>query len=384
MRKISISNVIFYISYIMLISNVMLSKVTFLEPILNFMQLLALSLMGILIVLKNQRVKKNTFIQMVIFTIIIILSYISSYHSSVRDSSLVMMLFVLFSAKSMEFDSLIKMDFKIKCILFIMELIFYFFDLTSGNSILYRENTIRYTLGFGHPNILAITLVSIILEYFYLKKEKIKKIYLLPLAIFIIIIDLLTDSRSSLILLILVFILFLFNNSLLRLVYNKKMKKIVVNSFFIFTFVSFLLVFLYSSHTKVGLILNKIFSNRLYYISKILNYYDVNLLGQNLILTGEEAISLYGNYTQTLDNCYIYLLFRFGIFSFLIMGYIFKKNFEMAYNEKKTYLIWILFFFMIYGLMEKYTISIFYNVFILYFIKSLYEKKRNLEVISVE
>lgn len=384
MKKISLYNFIFYISYIMLISNVMFSKVTFLEPVLNFMQLLALIMMSALIILKNQKVKKNTFILMLFFTFIIILSYLFSYNSSVKDSSLVMMLFILFSAKNMDFDSLIKTDFKIKSALFLIELIFYFLNLTSGSPILYRENTARYSLGFGHPNILAITLVSIILEYFYLKREKLKKIYLLPLAIFLIIIDLLTDSRSSLMFLILIFILLLFKSSLFKFVYNKNIKKIVINSFFIFTFVSFILVLLYSSHTKLGLILNTIFSNRLYYISKILDYYHVNLLGQNLILTGKEAISLYGNYTQTLDNCYIYLLIRFGLLSFLLMGYLFKKNFEKAYNEKNTYLIWILFLFMIYGLMEKYTISIFYNVFILYFIKSLYVEKQNLEVIVNE
>ena len=318
MQKKSLSNEMFYIAYALLMATVMFSKVPSLNIVLSLFQIIGIALLSIVIILKNKILKKNTLVKLIFITIISLISYYLSRNSTISDSSIVMLILIVFAAKNIEFDKIVKFDLKIKLIFLIMVIALYFLGLTNGGEVIYRDGVARFSLGLGHANILGITMASIILEYIYLKREKINKLHLISLLIGLVVISYVTSSRGSLVLVGLMFLLVLFKKQIYNIVYKKNVRSIVINSFLLLIILSLFMTMLYSNGSSFGILLNNLFSNRLYYINNFINYYDLTLFGQNLIFSGSDAVNLYGTYTQILDNCFIYLILRFGIVSFVI------------------------------------------------------------------
>lgn len=377
MAKKNLSYELFFcVAYLMLMASVMLSSISCLNNFLSIIQIIGVLMLTLIFVFQNEVLKKNTFLRILAVVVISFLSYYFSKNSTLTDSSIIMLVLMVLASKNIDFDKIVKFDFWIKSILVVIVVLLYFLGFSDDIGMIYRNNSIRYSLGFGHPNILGITIASIVIEYVYLKQKNLKKRYLFPLLIGLMVVSLVTDSRGSLFLIILVFLLILLKKILFSIIYNKNIKIIVKNSFLIFTLISFFMTFLYSKNLKLGIILNDIFSNRLYYANTFLNYYDFTPFGQTLIFTGASAVELYGSYTQILDNCFIYILLRFGFSTFFMLCYLFNNAFKIAYDRKNTMLIWILLFFIIYGLMEKYPTVIFYNVFLLYFSNVIYKDEK--------
>jgi hypothetical protein len=135
------------------------------------------------------------------------------------------------------------------------------------------------------------------------------------------------------------------------------------------------MTYLYSINNPISIWLNDLFSTRIECMLKFFNTYNINLFGNKLILVSSENAILLKTKAWILDNSFVHILLRYGLVIYIIFATYFKKIFYLAYKEKNTILIIIVFLLVIYGMMETYLFKFTYNVFILYIGKLLYREE---------
>lgn len=370
--KFCLSKYLFLLSFFLLMISTFCGRVIFLNNILEYLKSIAIILLLFNCFIQSKIYKKNELIKIILA---IVISFIVYYIS--KDSTILILTLLILSSKNIKFEEFIKYDFYYRIIVLIFVVSMYYLGLTE-EFVLFRDGLERISFGFSHANIFGFFLSMTIVDFIYLHKNNFKFIYCLFIIPIIFVIDYYSDSRTSTIFLTLVLVFCLFyKTNIINIIYNKIFKKIISNSFLIFTIITLLAIYLYSIDNSIGLKLDNIFSLRLSYSLKFLNNYDITLFGNNLILISTEIASKLGVTSLILDNAFVHILLRYGLIVYITFAYLFNKIFKMAYIEKNTLLIIIVLLLMVYGLMETYLFKIMYNGFIMYFSKILYVEGDN-------
>ena len=161
--------------------------------------------------------------------------------------------------------------------------------------------------------------------------------------------------------------------------WNKE--KIVKNKFrlisllpiFIFA-ISLYLTYLYNINDLLGIKLNRILSNRLYYYNLFMNKYPITLFGTkiDIIYSSNNNIKF-----MVLDNSYLFILLRYGIIVFTIFMYSLVKVVNLIMNKfNNKILVMIMFIYIVISFSETYLFKIHFNPFILYFSSLLFNKTK--------
>ena len=185
----------------------------------------------------------------------------------------------------------------------------------------------RYSLGFASPVALPDTYVGIIVCHIFLNKNKIKKTSLLLLLIPSIIIMQLTDGRSSfgISLIIIMGIIFLGNLNEERRIRMIK----YLSSFSVLLLFFGILFSIYAAinfeNSSFLLDLDSLFTGRFYWFSQAWTQTSVLPFGNN-VFEADERI--------TLDNIYLTLILRGGIFVFLVFVMSIIKLISYLKNRK--------------------------------------------------
>jgi len=278
---------------------------------------------------------------------------------------------LLISTLSFNFETLIKNDFRIKLFLTCSNVLLDFCDLTQTKLFVRPDGTIRYTLGFVHPNTFGFYAMILVLEFFYLNREKKSiKPYLFSILMFILNWKI-SDSRTSAIIILFVIFYNLIrrNNKLNSILYNRIIKRIVTYSFFILTVISIFLGISYNMHNSVTEKMNEILSYRPQNYELYLSNYPIKVTGNEL------PNSVKGKF---LDNSYLLLLINLGLLQYLVYAYLITETFRKLYRQKdKDYLIVVLLLLLIYGMMETMVIKATMNTFLLATVLPLQEKMRS-------
>ena len=205
--------------------------------------------------------------------------------------------------------------------------------------------------------------MMVCLDLYYIYRNK-KMIFPLIISLLIsLFIYLFVDSRTSIVIILMIPVLIFITRRNYKLLDNKLVKFLLKNMFLIITFITIILSLRVNSNIKFISNLNELLSYRLTLNNYFLNIYDINLFG-NYVKTDEIYI---------LDSSYINILLRFGIILFIFIYYCFNKSIKIMYKEKNYCLIIIFLVLFIYGFSESFLYKISANAFLLYF-SNIYKK----------
>lgn len=342
-------NILFIIVFFFFqLSNVFVN-VVFLSDYLKYFKGLSLAMLIVFMLLriKNIKIEKKYIPFIIIFFFFSIISFF------VTDQFFFIILFIiLISSASLKYRDIIRYDFKIKIILTLLLVGFSLFGLTD-EMIIYRNDSIRHSFGFYHPNVFAMYLMIIYFEYIYLR-VKVKKIDYVIGFLVAIFITILSDSRTSCLCIIL-FILMLMLEKLLKRFFNTKFFKFISRNLFLFlTILSVILVILHIDGSVQFIYkFDAMLSGRIYYQTLFFHKYDIKLFG-NFI-----------EYFNSIDNIYFKVLLNFGSIGTLILSYMYNTIFRKI-SENKNYILFCIFLiFMLYGFVESLILNVGFNSFIL-------------------
>lgn len=373
MKKERIKNGLFYISYFLMVFLTMFSRVQIIEQHYKIIELVSLCLLAFTSILQSVNLKRK---ELLIVFLIFIATFISYIFCG--DSIILKLFLIIYSSKNLNFDEFIKKDLYVKLIFFMIVVFLHLKGLTNDYIMIRSDGTIRSSMGFSHPNIFGLYIFMFCMELVYLKREKLKFYdYIIIIGSLFIIYNY-SDSRASIISIIILIIFLSIKTFLVKYVFPIKfVKSLVKNSFLVFTLITCVITLLYNKNYEIGQFINRITSNRISSICYFLDNYGVGLFGKELYLVSTEEASQSNITAYILDNCYFNLLIKYGIIVFLIIFLAMRKVFERLYHYKNFDLVIVFLVLLVYGLMENSTFKISYTPFLLYFGNVLYSKKES-------
>lgn len=207
---------------------------------------------------------------------------------------------------------------------------------TSGG--IRESGEVRMSLGFVHPNALGFILfivgILIFIDFYENRKQSLFVLFILTFVAYYI-----ANSKTSTLLLIVLDIMMIariFKKDIISKILSKKM---VDNLLLIFVvlllFFSFWLAASYTG-SAFQLWLNNLLTNRIQYGAWYMSLYGISFLGRNI----PDFVLWYDNFTLIyLDNGYLLLLIKFGVFAtFIYMMMIFQSS-RKAIREKNIAMI---------------------------------------------
>lgn len=262
---------------------------------------------------------------------------------------------------------------------FYFELLAFFIIVILGvsnvipNVVLLRsDGTVRYALGFYHPNILASRIFQLIALYLWVKSKKISGIDIVLVVIVGIITYKLTDSKTATIIIfacvLLVLALWVINYeqrkkiNILKCLINffmDKLKYLVVFIFFFATF--FVIKFEQISNYMQGTLASRVDQALRYF-----HTYGISFFGKALEINSNNEDWYANSNLFTLDNGYMYLLLGYGIIFFTL--FVFGEGlliWKLA-KEKEYLLLGVITLYAIYGFSETIVIRVSYNFTLLF------------------
>lgn len=368
----NISKVLFFLSLTFLSIYFYMDKVCFLTPYISYfkyLSVLILILVYIYCFIKSPPVTK---VLTLLLNTIGIISYIVS-----RDIHFFLLILFVTSMKNIKFESVIRYDLCLKVIIMMLVMALYYYDMTDNITIV-RSGLERISFGFSHPNTFAFVFSMIILEIFYVFRNRRDKFHYLLLFASIFYLNYFTGSRGSIILLtIFSFFILLSKIKLLRKFMNTKvMRFLSQNSFIIFSVISFIVIIKYREGNEFFKSLDKLVSSRINLSSSFFDKYSINLFGNNLPIIGSDEARLLKTKLMVIDNTYIYFILRFGIVSFISFSSMFFFSIWNSFKTKNKMYIIIIFSLIIYGLVETYTYKVPFNTFLFLFGEIIYSSKK--------
>ncbi len=373
-KKQSMFNILFYIGYFCMIINSMFYRVIGFKNISLIFTVVSYVVLSFVILLSFNKINKK-YIPFIISAIIV--CFISSRLSG--DYLPLRFIFVILASKNVEFDKLVKNDMMVRIFLLIIVVLLHCFGMTN-DYILYRsDGTIRNSMGFSHPNVFSFHLLIIGFEFFYIKyinKSKIKIMDYLFLIIVLIVMNVCSDSRSSMLAVSFFGIMFIFRNNLFNLCKKHKSALFTFGFMFILlTIISYVCAVTYTPSNSFLYKLDSLTSYRLFYSNYFYNTYGLSMFGQKIITISTEFARLNGVNALVLDNVYIQLLVRYGLCVYCVFATLFIKGTYYSYEKKNMYMFIILITLVIFGLMESSILIIEICPFLIYFNNIIYNKE---------
>lgn len=228
---------------------------------------------------------------------------------------------------------------------FIISLIYYDMGNIAIQSVVHSRGT-RWSMGFKHPNTLALIIINLILMYVWLNWDVIRTKHIMCIAAVAAFLYSLTISRTAMItsVLLIVYISFRKHEIITRL------KALLKYLFPTITFVILLAIILYPNNYYIINITDKILSKRLWIGWTWFEENGLSLLGQT-VTSSHFSVLLF-------DCIYTQLLMNLGIIWVIIFSILLKCATKIVEDKD----ICLLIFFIIYGVTESTMLNIFYYI----------------------
>lgn len=292
--------------------------------------------------------KKTRLISFILLFILATINYIYS-----NSTNFLLINSILFIVLELGKDDFIKFDFKIRLSIVLIIIACSILGIIQNYSFArYPGDPLRYSFGFLHPNSLALQILIISLEYILLYKKRLILILVVNIITFLI-----TNSRTSLICFCLFLILYWIISypSVIKIINKIKKLLILISSYipFVFSFFSLILSLGYDPTSFFYYIFNSLLSGRIKMANYFLSIYNINLFGNELILTSTRESILNDTIGLVLDLGYIKMILTFGIVITILLlyfyGIVLKNN--VTNNSFLEFIICLV--LLIYGLFES-------------------------------
>ncbi len=297
-----------------------------------------------------------------------------------KDNSVLSAWIFIISFQNCEFNRIVKYAYKVLSIIIPIIILLCLLGLIP-DKILYRNNIVRHSLGFSHPNQLGLVVFQWLLCRVYLFWDKIGGFDFISLVVLSILIQRITDSQTATISILLLGVIVFAIKTLdhYKVSYNRILAKTFsVSSLFVMLasiYLTYIDVKKYAILAKIDFFLSRRFSM----CHRVLSVYGYSWLGQRVYTTREQLAShreIQSAYSRLfLDNAYATLWLKYGVIVLIIFVVAYFFLYRKIYMTPS--LLVILFVYSIYGIMEHGLFQMRHNVFLLLFSYLLYEDKQS-------
>ena len=326
--------------------------------------MLIIVLSGYLIISKYSTFLKN---RENIYFFIMLLSGIITYFTSQKDEILILS-FILIGIKNIKQERVICALYKglfIGVLFVIILSVLGFIDNGTYEALRGSQVVKRYTLGFSHPNTLAIILFQLTLMFLYLHKNTISKLQLLLILVVGIVCYKLTASRTIFIcflIMMLIIVIFRFFSvinleQISKILFSNLIRILII----IGIFGSIYVAINYNSGSSFIQNIINIIGVRIQLLYDAMQLYKINFFGQNINLVNSQEYYLYKGTGVVLDNSYIYMLLEFGIVPTLLIFSKYFLSIKIIVQKKDYILLMSMILYLILGFTEKYFSGLSYN-----------------------
>lgn len=254
---------------------------------------------------------------------------------------LVYMLFIIaFKAVKNDFKCLVELDIKLKVSLMLFVLSMCFLGVVNDYSSVWGSGVIKHAYGFYHPNTLGILCFAILVEWLYLRYQKMNVFEWGGILIVAYLMYRTAASRTASYTFGIIYLLFVVARKWPLILKCKVSKYVFVLLTPLFAILSCCLLFLYIDGNAVAQAINAFTTQRLRYAANFYSEYGISVFGRDVEFVSSRAAQSQGISSEILDMAYIRGPILFGIvFSVLLfVGYmiLIKNSLETDINRDKT------------------------------------------------
>lgn len=341
MNRVNLSRLLYYISFVLIISGDFLSRTLFKkEMIFDPLYKISLIISCLMLVIKffiDTHSRKEYILYSIFFIIeIIIMINTDGYYV------LLPMMLLLINFRNIDIENIIKIWVIELIILMSLVAVCYYLGIV-GESIrvsLRADGFLRKSLGYEYSTFSANYFLHLSVFYIYMRKDKLRLIEMIVMVLISSYLFTITDTNSAYIFNIVVIVLAF----LIR--FNKLSKPISIINKYIMP-LSVLLVgislYIYRSGMEIGDELNKLLTGRLSLGSEAWDTYGATLFGNKIkwVVENEWLSQVRYNYV---DSSYLNILFNYGliILLFIVIGYSIVGNLEISNNIYYSLMILII------------------------------------------
>ena len=364
-KKEKNKSILLYISFILWFATemIVLSTVNsvFGCPIDSVNTIVALFVL-LLLTIQILFVQKYSFKELSLLFVISLPIIISAYNSD----HLILASAWLFTiaSKYVNIDKIIDIAFWVQSLM--MAIIFSLLFFGRINEIItYRGSTIRHSCGFVQANFLGMMVFQLVAMHFYRRRNKIGIIDFVILIVAGLFTYLVPNSQSAFWGIILFFIL-----AIIYVLVHKNEKvlskicRMLIRLFLSAALFSIFLTYMNIRKSNVLMSFDRALSWRFSTGHMTLKYYGVTLLGQKIYSIVKRPIIGYV-YRFYLDNAYMAILIRYGVVVLIFFLLLYSATMIYFIRNRNYLLVFILFVFGIYGIMETNLFSLSKNVFLI-------------------
>ncbi|MEN3241246.1 hypothetical protein PWJ57_05490 [Fructilactobacillus sanfranciscensis] len=216
------------------------------------------------------------------------------------------------------------------------------------NYVYFNKNSYRQSLGMGYTTILSSVVFYLLVAlvcWSLFWKNKHSLLCSIPMFGISYFIYKLTNTRTDLICSLLLILLFLISNSnFAKFNFSKTFLMISPSIIFLWSLYS---TYFYNNMSRVWLVLNDLFSERLYLNNLVSNLYPAKLFGQYFTQYGNGySTNIVTNYLF-IDSSFLRVYFMNGIIPFIILYLIIQYSFYRIIKSGNNLNILLLFIFLI-------------------------------------
>lgn len=334
----------------------------------NIIKNLAYIVFFFIFISTNKAFTARQFFKLFVVAIIGIVLYVYS-----NSQYLISLWFVILACKYVDYDKLIRIDFKVRLLASGLIIFLNFLGMIPSSDGI-KEGVIRYSLGFNHVNAFSLTMFVLLCEYFYIHYRDMNLKRYVIIAMWIIWVF--TIARSSTFLLMSVTGIFVFSirshNTKKNTYKNIKTYALILIALIVFSWaISLFFMFFYDSSSQWMVALNKAFSGRFKLLNNGYRQFGLELFGQeiNWITT---SLANSENALNVVDNGLGRLLLTQGIIpsSILILGII--STLIYSYKKEKYKVCFAMFMMLFYGIAESGCYYVMTNPFLIFAAQSIY------------
>ena len=294
------------------------SQMDFLGTVIDFVQVPMYG--GLIYIIAQKEYSLKELMVFLVVGILLLIGYIVSGQAAYFKGFL-----LIIASKNIPYRKILNVCRK--ALTFVLGLGVFLFVIGISNSGLSRRGVSG--LGFGHPNVTAQLLMIIILLWVSEKAGKLKPIHYIGIELSGLITFLLTDSKTSTIVIFSIPFVMVFSEKIMSRTWYSKVPK------FLMTY-SQLLVMLFTylsarflETSSILKTLDLVFTNRLFLDYYALNKFGIKLFGQNVTLSDNSGTiynNIHGwyNWSVTCDCSYMATLLVMGFIPtvIILIGYI--------------------------------------------------------------
>ena len=289
-----------------------------------------------------------------IFICILGFFLIISYFNQ-QDMTLIRVFLLVVAFKRFDFYKLVKFDFKLKIIGLVIVICLHYADIFE-NVMIVRDESIRHSLGFIHPNRLAVFVCVIIFQWLVIKmhERKINLYKYLCIIIVAIITDIITGSRTILFITLLGILVSMCFYYIPTIIIKKNILNRIITVFIapLCALMSYYSTVQFDSKYEIWMILDDFFSRRISMMNSLYNSYGVSIFGQEVYLVSARVAREQGIMWIVLDNAYMALAIRFGIIILILFLGLSVLLQEKLIKNQKFEIVMVFTCFAILGLTE--------------------------------